>query len=285
MPKFVLVTESGSDMPQRYIDRYNIKVVSMHVNFENESCKDLEIDAQKVFDYYNNNKILPKTSGAMPNDFKEIFASISEEYPNSEIIYIAYSSVTTVSFNSALIAAQDFPKVHAVDSKNVSVGLSSVVIAAAKYIENHPEATAEDVIKYVENIRDRTRFVFIPQTLLYLKAGGRISNASYLGAMLLRIFPTINLEDGYLVAGTKYRGSFEKAYKKMIDSYFSKYNVDKDNILLVKSKGLSNNHIEKIERYMETHGVKNFDWIEAGAVISCHGGPGAFGFVGLEVKN
>lgn len=282
MRKFVLVTESGSDMPQKYIDKYDIKIVPMYVNFGQESFTDLNIEAKDVFDYYDNNKILPTTAGSTPNDFSEVFKSINENYPGAEIIYIAYSSVTTVSYNSARIAAQDFTNVHLIDSKNCTVGLSNVVISAAEFIENNPDATAQDIVIFVEDIRERTRFVFLPQSLLYLKAGGRISNASYLGAMLLRIFPTIDLDNGYLVAGTKYRGSFKASYKKMIDDFFNRFNINKDMIRLIKVSGLSDEHIKNIENIIKEHGVENFEWVEAGAVISCHGGPGAVGLVGIE---
>lgn len=214
MSQFILVTESGADLPQKYIDRFNIKIVPMYVNFGENTFKDSDIKAEDVFDYYEKNKILPTTSGSTPNDFTEIFRNINETYLDAEIIYIAYSSVTTVSFNSARIAAEEFSNVHMIDSKNCTVGLGTVVIAAAEYIENNPGAEAQDIIQFVEEIRERTRFVFLPYSLLYLKAGGRISNASYIGAMLLKIYPTINLENGYLVAGSKYRGSFKKSLQK-----------------------------------------------------------------------
>ena len=153
MRKFVLVTESGSDLPQYYAEKYDIKVVTMHVNFQDESRDDLDINGQVVFDYYDKHKILPKTSGSTPNDFLKVFKEINENYPGAEIIYIAYSAVTTVSYNSAKIAAEEFSNIHMIDSKNVSIGLSTVVIEAAKFIENNPDTTAEEIIKYVEDIR------------------------------------------------------------------------------------------------------------------------------------
>ena len=284
MSQFILVTESGADLPQKYIDRFNIKIVPMYVNFGENTFKDSDIKAEDVFDYYEKNKILPTTSGSTPNDFTEIFRNINETYLDAEIIYIAYSSVTTVSFNSARIAAEEFSNVHMIDSKNCTVGLGTVVIAAAEYIENNPGAEAQDIIQFVEEIRERTRFVFLPYSLLYLKAGGRISNASYIGAMLLKIYPTINLENGYLVAGSKYRGSFKKAYKNMIDKFFSRFELDRETIRLVKVHGLEKKDIIEIENRLKEHGVTKTEWIDAGAVISCHGGPGAVGLAGIENK-
>lgn len=284
MSQFILVTESGADLPQKYIDRFNIKIVPMYVNFGENTFKDSDIKAEDVFDYYEKNKILPTTSGSTPNDFTEIFRNINETYLDAEIIYIAYSSVTTVSFNSARIAAEEFSNVHMIDSKNCTVGLGTVVIAAAEYIENNPGAEAQDIIQFVEEIRERTRFVFLPYSLLYLKAGGRISNASYIGAMLLKIYPTINLENGYLVAGSKYRGSFKKAYKNMIDQFFSRFELDRETIRLIKVHGLEKKDIIEIETILKEQGVTKTEWVDAGAVISCHGGPGAVGLAGIENK-
>ena len=282
MSKFVLVTESGGDLAQKYVDLYDVKIVPMHVNFGGETYDDSDLKSQDVFDYYDKNKVLPQTSGSTPGDFTKVFNEINENYPGAEIIYIAYSSVTTVSYNSARIAAEDFPNVHMVDSKNVTVGLANVVISTAEFIKENPNTTADEIIKFVEDIRERTRFVFLPQSLLYLKAGGRISNVSYLGAMLLKIYPTINLENGYLVAGTKYRGSFKTAYKKMIDDFFERFDIDKSMIRLVRVQDLSDSHMSEIEEILKEHGVENIEWFEAGSVISCHGGPGAVGLVGVE---
>ena len=282
MSKFVLVTESGGDLAQKYVDLYDVKIVPMHVNFGGETYDDSDLKSQDVFDYYDKNKVLPQTSGSTPGDFTKVFNEINENYPGAEIIYIAYSSVTTVSYSSARIAAEDFPNVHMVDSKNVTVGLANVVISTAEFIKENPNTTADEIIKFVEDIRERTRFVFLPQSLLYLKAGGRISNVSYLGAMLLKIYPTINLENGYLVAGTKYRGSFKTAYKKMIDDFFERFDIDKSMIRLVRVQDLSDSHMSEIEEILKEHGVENIEWFEAGSVISCHGGPGAVGLVGVE---
>ena len=282
MSKFVLVTESGGDLAQKYVDLYDVKIVPMHVNFGGETYDDSDLKSQDVFDYYDKNKVLPQTSGSTPGDFTKVFNEINENYPGAEIIYIAYSSVTTVSYNSARIAAEDFPNVHMVDSKNVTVGLANVVISTAEFIKENPNTTADEIIKFVEDIRERTRFVFLPQSLLYLKAGGRISNVSYLGAMLLKIYPTINLENGYLVAGTKYRGSFNTAYKKMIDDFFERFDIDKSMIRLVRVQDLSDSHMSEIEEILKDYGVENIEWFEAGSVISCHGGPGAVGLVGVE---
>src|SRR5699024_3300122 len=217
-----------------------------------------------------------------PQDNTKVFQQIFDKYPDAHIIHIAYSAVTTVSFNAANIAAEEFENIHLVDAKHVSMGLTVVVKATAEFIEDNPEATPEEVIAFVEDIRERTHMVFLPQTLLYLKAGGRVSNLAFHGANLLKLHPTIVLENGYLVSGKKYRGSFERCLKKMIDDFFKNYNIDPETVLVGGAPDVGSDLKAKIYDLLKDNGSLTTDWISAGAVISSHGGPGAVGIAGIE---
>lgn len=282
MTQFIITTESGSDLPKEMIERYNIYVIPMHVTMGDQTYDDGRFDVQEVFNYYEKNEILPKTSGTTPQDNTTVFQQIFKKYPKTHIIHIAYSAVTTVSFNAANIAAEEFENIHLVDAKNVSMGLTAIIKATAQFIENHPDTTPEEIIAFVEEIRERTRMVFLPKTLLYLKAGGRVSNLAFHGANLLRLHPTIVLEDGYLVSGKKYRGSFERCLKKMIDDFFNNYNIDHETILVGGAPDVDNQQKENIFGLLKNNGLSTTEWIEAGAVISSHGGPGAVGITGIE---
>lgn len=284
MPKYIITTESGSDLPQDIIDRYNIYIIPMHVTMGDQTYPDGSFPVEKVYDYYDETKTLPKTSGSTPQDNTNVFEKIVAEHPEAQIIHIAYSAVTTVSFNAANIAAKDFPNVHLVDSKNVSIGLTAIVKATAQYIEENPNTTPEEIIAYVEDIRERTRFVFLPKTLLYLKAGGRVSNLAFHGANLLSLHPTIVLENGYLVSGKKYRGSFERCLKKAIDDVFNVYDFDLETVMICGSPGVTDEHKQIAYSLLKDKNVHTDKWVPTGAVISSHGGPGAMGIVGIEKK-
>lgn len=282
MTKFIITAESGSDLPQDMVDRYNIHIIPMHVTMGNETRPDGSFPVEEIFEYYDKTGTLPKTAGSTPDDNADVFRQIREANPDAHIIHIAYSAVTTVSFNAARIAAEEFDNIHLVDSKNVSIGQTAIIKATAEYIENNPDTTPEDIIAFVENIRERTRFVFLPETLLYLKAGGRVSNLAFHGAALLNIHPTIVLEDGYLVSGKKYRGKFDRCIKKTITDFFSKYNIDPATVLIGGSPGSTPENKELAYDLLKNHGAMTNRWLETGAVISSHGGPGAIGLVGIE---
>ncbi|MFO8068579.1 MAG: DegV family protein [Alkalibacterium sp.] len=282
MKNYIITTESGSDLSKEIIDRYNIQVIPMHVTMGDQTYPDGSFDVQKAFDYYEKTGNLPKTSGTSPQDNAEVFKEVFDKYPDANIIHIGYSAVTTVSFNAANIAAQDFKNVYLVDSKNVSIGAAAVVKATAQFIEDNPDTSPEAIIAFVEDIRERTHMVFLPKTLQYLKAGGRVSNLAFHGANLLKIQPSIILENGYLVSGAKYRGSFDNCLKKMVNNFFKSYNIEPDTVLIVGAPGFEDSQKEMIFNLLRENGVQKASWMKAGAVISSHGGPGAIGITGIE---
>lgn len=256
----------------------------MHVTMGNETLPDGSFEVKRAFDFYDETGTLPKTSGTTPDDNLKIFSKIREEHPEAHIIHIGYSAVTTVSFNAAHIAAEDFENIHLVDAKHVTLGLSAVVIATAQFIDENPAVSPEEIIAFVEEIRERTHMVFIPKTLLYLKAGGRVSNLAFHSANLLKLHPTIVLDDGYLVSGKKYRGSFERCLNKMLADFFNMRDIDPNTVLVGGAPGVTPEHKETVLNYVEQQGVLNPVWNGTGAVISSHGGPGAIGIVGIARK-
>lgn len=282
MKKYIITTESGSDLSKEIIDRYNIQVIPMHVTMGDQTYPDGSFDVKRVFDFYEETGTLPKTSGSTPHDNAEVFKRVFTNYPDACIIHIAYSSVTTVSFSAANIAAQDFENVYLVDSKHVSIGASAIIKATAQFIEDNPDKTPEEIIAFVEDIRERTHMVFLPKTLLYLRAGGRVSNLAFYGANILKIFPSIKLENGYLVPGRKYRGSFDNSLKKMINEFFESYDIDPETVLVISALDVDEGYKDEISNLLKEKGVQEARWMQAGAVISSHGGPGAIGITGIE---
>src|SRR5690554_2189343 len=168
MKKYIITTESGSDLSKEIIDRYNIQIIPMHVIMDEQTYPDGSFEVQKVFDFYEETGTLPKTSGSTPQDNTEVFQRIFAQYPDAVIIHIAYSAVTTVSFDAANIAAKDFDNVYLVDSKHVSIGAATIVRETAQFIEDNPDTSPDEIIAFVKDIRDRTHMVFLPKTLLYL---------------------------------------------------------------------------------------------------------------------
>src|SRR5690606_13816530 len=114
------------------------------------------------------------------------------------------------------------------------------------------------------------------------KAGGRVSNIAYIGGALLKIKPCIELKEGKLVSTRKYRGKMEVVAEKLMKDYLNEYNIDRKQLYLIYSIGLDEKIKKRLEEIANETGFKNVRWMQAGAMISTHAGPGGFGIAGIE---
>jgi DegV family protein with EDD domain len=282
MSNIILVAETGSDIPKDIAEQMGIFLVPMHVTMGNETFDDGTFPVEKIYQYYNNTNKIPKTSGSSPEDFIRVFDEIHRLYPEKQILHLAYSAVTTCSYQSALIAAENREYVTSIDTKQVSIGQATIVIETAKYLKENPNVTMKELIEEVNSLCHRCQMCFIPDELEYLRAGGRVSNAVFIGGKILSIHPSIELENGYLVAKKKYRGKMERIVTKLIEEYSHVKNLDKKEVWLLWSIGLPDTVRRVAEDKAKEIGFENIRWMQTGCVITTHGGPGAFGIVGFS---
>ena len=282
MNPIILVAETGSDITPQFAAQYGIRLVPMHVSFDTETFDDGSFPVEKICDYYHSTKKLSRTSGSSPEDFIRIFDEILAEYPEAQILYLAYSAVTTCSYQSALIAAEDRDYVTAIDTKQVSIGQAAVVTEVAKRLQAHPEMTLAEAAEAAKDLLSRAKMCFLPDNLEFLRAGGRVSNVVFLGSRILNIHPCIEILDGKLVATKKYRGRMKKAAYQLIKDYAESYHLNRDILWMVYTIGLPDEIRTAAEHTAAECGFKQVQWMQAGGVITTHGGPAAFGIAGFS---
>lgn len=281
MKPIILVAETGSDVTPELAAEYQIRIVPMHVTFENETLDDGAFPVKDICDYYQATKKVPKTSGSTPDDFNQVLDEIHAENPDAQILYLAYSSVTTCSYQSCVIASEERDYVTCFDTKHVSVGQGSIVVGMAQALRENPEMTMEEAVEKAKDLSARTRMCFLPDNLDFLRAGGRVSNVACLGSRILSLHPCIELLDGRLMATKKYRGKMEKVAAELIEEYTAKHDLERDCLWVVYTIGLSDAVRNSAEEAAAKCGFKQVRWIQAGGVITTHGGPAAFGIAGL----
>lgn len=276
MSEIVIIAESGSDVPAAEAAELGIEIVPMHVSIGQKTIDDGELPPAEMLEECRQLGVLPRTSGCTPGDFSVVLDRVHAEHPNAQILYIAYSAVTTCSYESARTAAEGRDYVHMFDTRHVTIGQGFVVTQAARHLAENPDITVEELMEWSEELASRMRMGFVPGDLGYLRAGGRLSNAAFVGATLLRIKPIIELLEGKLVATKKLRGNMEKAAIGLMDHMVLQGDYDTDVVYLLHSAGLP----DAIQRAAEEHarelGFKSIRWYESQNVITSHCGPGSF---------
>ncbi len=281
MDRIIVVAETGSDVTPELAKEYGIKIVPMHVAFGGETLEDGTFPPSKIRDFYKETGKLPTTSGSTPGDFFKVFDELHGEYPDAHLLYLAYSSVTTCSMQSAVIASEGRDYVTIIDTKQVSAGQAAVVVSVAKAIKEKPDMTLEEAVRIANDYIARAKMCFMPDNLEFLCAGGRVSNAAYLGSRILSIHPLIEILDGYLKATVKYRGKMTKCAAKLIREYVEKNDLERDALWVPITVGVSDEVKDVIAETAKECGFKKIEWIPCGGVITTHGGPGAFGLAGF----
>ena len=285
--KIILMAETGSDVTPELAHQLGVRLIPMHVCMGDETLDDGTFPAEEVCAYYDRTGKVPTTSGSTPYDFEKVFEEIFAETPNAQVLYLAYSSVTTCSYHSCELALEDKPyagNVKLVDTKHVSVGQCAVVVAVAKWLEAHAEATLEEAAAAAGKIAKQTQMCFVPRNLDYLRAGGRVSNATAMVGNLLNLHPCIDIIDGYLIAGKKYRGAMTKIVPSLIRENVAKHDLKKDHVYLIHTPYMGEDVKAAAEATVKELGIQSFTWVKTGCVITCHGGAGAFGLVGVSGK-
>lgn len=283
MSSIILLAETGSDITPELAKDLNVRLVPMHVSLGDVTLDDGSFPAEDVHSYYERTGKTPTTSGSTPYDFEAVLDEIFSQEANAQVLYLAYSAVTTCSYHSCELAIEEksyASKVRLVDTRHVSVGQGAVVIATAKWLRQHPETTLEEAAAKAVETGEHTKMCFIPKNLDYLRAGGRCSNAVALVGNLLNLHPCIEIIDGRLIAGKKYRGAMAKLAPVLLREFTEKHNLKKDHIYFIQTPYLEESIRTVLDAEAKALGYETVTWMKTGCVITCHGGPGAFGIVG-----
>ncbi len=192
-PKIALVVDSACDLPQEFLDEYQIHVVPVRVSFGNSTYIDkVTITPEYFYDMLLTEKRHPKTSQPPPADFRNLYAFLLSHYES--IISIHIPEAASGTYQNAVTAAKEFPdrKISVIDGKSLSIGFGFIAEKAAHLIAEG-KAHDEVVREVLDYIGQTQVFVSIP-SLKYLVRGGRVSPAKGLIAKILNIKPILHLD-------------------------------------------------------------------------------------------
>ena len=269
---------STCDLPPELLERYQITMVPLYVSFGGTTCRD-GVDAcpEDIFRHVEGGGQLPSTAAVNIADYQELFARLSPQY--DDVLHITIGSEFSCCYQNALAAAEEFPNVHVVDSRNLTVGQGILALAAAEAAQRG--ADIHEITAMLEEMADQVDTTFVVDKLDYLAKGGRCSSVVALGANLLKLKPCIVLADGKMTVGKKYRGAFEKVLPDYVRDQLAGKNVDLNRIFVVYSRcdpAIPASICEIVRQY----GFKEVLTADAGCTISCHCGPNTLGVIFLR---
>lgn len=196
-----IITDSAADLRQY---REDLTVLPLTVSFGEEHYLDgVTIDHRTFFEKLIESDELPKTSLVSPAAFEEAYERGTKA--GEEIIVITLSSKLSGTYQSAVIASEDYENVHVIDSCNVTIGEQILIQYAFSLVDRGMDA--ESIVKEIEEQKNHVHVLGLLDTLEYLKKGGRISATTALIGGALSIKPVVTVADGEVKMLGKARGS------------------------------------------------------------------------------
>ncbi len=269
-----ITVDSTCDLSRELIEKHDLSVIPLYTVLGDKSFADgFEIQPDDIYDFVSKNGALPKTSAGSVEEYRARF----KEYVDAgdKVVHFNISSDMSSSFQNATIAAGEVGGVHVVDSRNLSTGSGLLVMDAVELRQKG--MSAEEI---AETLRKKTHLVrasFVVDNLEYLRMGGRCSAVAMLGANLLKIKPRIEVNDGVMGMGGKYRGSYDKVLIKYVDDVLSATDIDRRRVFVTHTR-CDSGVVESVVDYVNKKGMFN-EVIEttAGCVITSHCGPNTLG--------
>lgn len=201
-----------------------------------------------------------------------------------DIIYVHFSSEMSGTFSSmekAIIELKEkYPErsIKTVDTKSICMGAGAIVYEAAKLWKSG--ASDDEIIKWVEENRDKFATYFLVEDLKYLKAGGRISPAVALIGKCLNMKPILKIDAEGKIGKVSTTRGFKQGMKALLDNLKAVgENVADYPINIIHANNPENAEFLK-NLILEEVGPDATIWMQPiGPVIGCHCGPGTVGLV------
>lgn len=216
---------------------------------------------------------LPVTSQATPDAFSKVFREINEKGESAVVITV--SSKLSGTYQSAMIAKEDYENIYIVDGKSVAIGTG--VLAEFALELSDKGKSAKEIAEILEKERDNVMLIAMLDTLEYLKKGGRISKTVAFAGGILSIKPVVRLFDGEIEILGKARGS-KQGNNLLVKEIEECGGVDFQKPVMLGYTGLTdvllNKYIEDSESLWKDYTLKLRSTL-IGSVVGTHAGPGA----------
>lgn len=267
-----IIVDSSTDVSEKY--REKIQFVPLTVRFGDKEYLDgVELSKHQFYEMLVESDVLPTTSQATPAAFADCFEAIASA--GDSAVVITLSSKLSGTYQSAVLATEDYPNIYVVDSQSVAIGTGVLAQYAVELAQQG--MGAEEIAQVLTHQREKVCVVALLDTLEYLKKGGRISKTVAFAGGVLNIKPVVTIQDGAVALIGKARGS-RNGNNLLVEKIREAGGVDFERPVLLGYTGLSSALLEKYvddSKALWADHVDKLDGCLLCSVIGTHAGPGA----------
>ena len=279
--KIVITSDSTTDLSPELIERYGIKTLPMSITLGDKTYRDtIDIVPDDIYEHQRKYGELPKTCATNVGECTDFFKPFVDE--GFSVIHFTISSEMSSTYNNSVIAASEFDNVYIVDTRNLSTGGGLLMLAACDMIK--AGKSAKEIADECTRLAAYVDASFVIDSLEYLYKGGRCSALSVMGANLLKLKPCIEVKNGKMGVGKKYRGKFAEVLKQYTeDRLANREDLVKTRVFITHA-GCAKDVVDSIAQIVKSKNIFDEVYVtRAGCTISSHCGANTLGV--LFIRN
>lgn len=288
MKDFTIITDSCSDLPIQFINELKIPYVSLTYRYNEIERLDDFGTTYSLKNFYDDMRKgeIPKTSQPSSHSFYDAFKRILED--KKDILYIGASSGLSGTVSGAHIAKnminEDYPdaKIYVIDILTACLGQGLMVLKALE-MQKHG-SSIEDIVNYLENVKQNLNTYMVVDDINHLKRGGRISTTAAFVGTFLNIKPFLTISTlGRVLPLDKVRGK-KRALNTLSEKVIDKIENAEDQIIGISHGDCLEDALALKDLILNKVKVKDIIMSYIGPVVGTYGGPGALAvfFLGKE---
>jgi len=288
MKKYIITTDTTSDLPDSYLKQHNIGMIPIYYNINGTVYgDDHQLDPKSFYNVMRNGA-MPTTMAANPDIAKNVFGRLLDE--GYEILHIAFSSALSGSCSVTEAAARELceerpdAKIYVVDSLCASMGEGLLVHKAVQLKQEGK--SIEEVRDWLEAYKLNICHMFTVDDLHHLHRGGRVSKTSAIIGSLISVKPVLHVNnEGRLIPLVNVRGR-KKAIINLVDQMEARIKDSgfENDIVFISHGDCEDEARLLADMIKERLGISNFLINYICPTIGAHSGPGtiALFFMGKE---
>ena len=275
---FEIITDSSANLPQEFIEKNNIHILSLSYFVEEEEFSSYIPGEENNLTYFYKKmreKAHIRTSLVNVDKASKIIGELLEK--GKDILYIGFSSALSGTFQSVSLACSDlgekYPKakIMCIDTLSALLGEGLLVMNACRLREEGK--SMEETAKWVEDNKMKMCHWVAADDLFYLKRGGRISTTAAVFGSALSVKPIIRVDEtGSLQVFDKTRGR-KKALDELIHHMRETVENPEQQIMGVAHADCENDALY-IKEKLEEFNPKDIIIESMEPVVASHTGPG-----------
>ena len=209
--KLGIIFDSSSGITKDEANRSGWGYLPIYLTIDGKEYKDgIDLNNDNFYKMININQTV-KSAATDPGTMHLVFEEMSKKF--DEVIYIPLSKDLSSQSSTATTVASEFDNIHVLSNTNL-VAEPAVILGRRLEEMNKKGKSIEELLKYSEFYCEHSRGMIVPETLTWLKSGGRIKPSVAAMGNLLGIIPML-----YFDGAIHKHGKGRVPHKTLIKGY------------------------------------------------------------------